>query len=164
MKTQKLLLTLFAFLIISWPSYSLAQRGCCSWHGGVAGCDTSTGSQICGDGSLSPTCGCTYIPPKPVSKPTPAPAPAATTSAISKLIDSSKDTTDYKSRSEALQSGIDSDKILMQKMQSSIDDKDSQISELKKSVEDQQVWLWIIGIALLCYAIGFYNKKFTKNE
>lgn len=34
------------------------RRGCCSWHGGVCGCDEKTGRAICCDGSLSPTCAC----------------------------------------------------------------------------------------------------------
>lgn len=37
-----------------------AQSGCCSWHGGVAGC-SSGGRQICNDGTLSPSCTC-YTP------------------------------------------------------------------------------------------------------
>ncbi len=36
----------------------LARSGCCSHHGGVAGCDTATGHALCGDGSDSPSCGC----------------------------------------------------------------------------------------------------------
>jgi hypothetical protein len=35
-----------------------ARSGCCSHHGGVAGCDTATGHQECNDGTDSPTCGC----------------------------------------------------------------------------------------------------------
>lgn len=35
-----------------------ARRGCCSHHGGVAGCN-SNGRQICNDGTLSPSCTCT---------------------------------------------------------------------------------------------------------
>jgi len=35
-----------------------ARSGCCSHHGGVAGCDSATGHQACNDGSDSPTCGC----------------------------------------------------------------------------------------------------------
>ena len=35
-----------------------ARRGCCSRHGGVAGCNAN-GRQICNDGTLSPTCTCT---------------------------------------------------------------------------------------------------------
>lgn len=58
MKTQKLFLTLFAFLIISWPSYSFATSGCCSHHGGVCGCDSSVGRQTCCDGTYSPSCTC----------------------------------------------------------------------------------------------------------
>lgn len=34
----------------------MAQRGCCSHHGGVVGC--SGGKQLCADGSLSPSCTC----------------------------------------------------------------------------------------------------------
>ena len=34
----------------------LAQRGCCSWHGGVCSCNG--GRVVCCDGKLSPTCGC----------------------------------------------------------------------------------------------------------
>lgn len=35
-----------------------ARSGCCSHHGGVAGCDTATDHQACRDGSDSPTCLC----------------------------------------------------------------------------------------------------------
>lgn len=34
------------------------QRGCCSWHGGVCGCDRATGRIKCCDGQLSPSCLC----------------------------------------------------------------------------------------------------------
>lgn len=34
----------------------LAQRGCCSHHGGVCGC--SGGQDVCCDGDKSPSCGC----------------------------------------------------------------------------------------------------------
>lgn len=37
-----------------------AARGCCSHHGGVSGC-SSSGRQICNDGTLSPTCTCTPV-------------------------------------------------------------------------------------------------------
>jgi len=49
------------FLIVSvvlFPLAADARRGCCSHHGGVAGC-SSSGRQICADGTLSPTCTCT---------------------------------------------------------------------------------------------------------
>ena len=36
----------------------MARRGCCSWHGGVCGCDEATDRIICCDGTLSPTCRC----------------------------------------------------------------------------------------------------------
>jgi hypothetical protein len=35
-----------------------ARSGCCSYHGGVCGCDQSSDRIICCDGSLSPTCTC----------------------------------------------------------------------------------------------------------
>ena len=42
-------------------------QGCCSWHGGVAGC--SGGRSLCADGTLSPSCTCS-------SPPTPPPQPS----------------------------------------------------------------------------------------
>jgi hypothetical protein len=54
--------------LIMSPTVSLAQaasenkdqtpqrRGCCSWHGGVCGCEN--GHAVCCDGTLSPSCGC----------------------------------------------------------------------------------------------------------
>lgn len=35
---------------------AVAQRGCCSWHGGVCGC--SWGRIVCCDGQYSPSCTC----------------------------------------------------------------------------------------------------------
>ena len=53
---------MFAVLIIIFvPTKVLAGRGCCSHHGGVAGCN-SYGRQVCADGTLSPSCTC--APPK----------------------------------------------------------------------------------------------------
>ena len=37
---------------------TFGQRGCCSWHGGIAGCDRNVGRIVCNDGTYSPTCGC----------------------------------------------------------------------------------------------------------
>ena len=34
----------------------IQRRGCCSWHGGVAGC--SSGRIVCSDGTYSPSCTC----------------------------------------------------------------------------------------------------------
>ena len=53
----KKILICFLLLII-FPMNVYAERGCCSHHGGVAGCSES-GRQICNDGTLSPTCTCT---------------------------------------------------------------------------------------------------------
>ena len=36
----------------------IARSGCCSHHGGVCGCDSSTDRIICCDGTLSPSCKC----------------------------------------------------------------------------------------------------------
>lgn len=54
MKKKLLFLIL---VIILFPTIVNAKRGCCSHHGGVAGC-SSDGRQICRDGTLSPTCTC----------------------------------------------------------------------------------------------------------
>ena len=39
-------------------AFLIAKSGCCSHHGGVAGCDNASGRQRCRDGSLSPSCMC----------------------------------------------------------------------------------------------------------
>lgn len=51
---------LFYMIVVSvfiMPIMVNARRGCCSHHGGVAGC-SSSGRQICADRTLSPTCTC----------------------------------------------------------------------------------------------------------
>jgi hypothetical protein len=72
---MKLLMMVFAFLIcctsfaeelqyncsdqpdvLTLSKDQVAQRGCCSHHGGVCGCDNH--SVVCCDNSHSPTCGC----------------------------------------------------------------------------------------------------------
>lgn len=45
------------FLLLTFTQ-SYAKSGCCSHHGGVAGCDSNTGYQLCRDGSDSPSCLC----------------------------------------------------------------------------------------------------------
>lgn len=54
MKNIKILL----LIILLMPIVVYAQRGCCSSHGGEAGC-ASDGRRICADGTISPTCTCT---------------------------------------------------------------------------------------------------------
>ncbi len=49
------ILILIIFLV---PINVNAQKGCCSWHGGVVGC-SEDGRQMCADGTLSPSCTCT---------------------------------------------------------------------------------------------------------
>ncbi|HHT9146901.1 MAG: hypothetical protein Q7J31_15660 [Syntrophales bacterium] len=40
---------------VRWPIW-MERSGCCSWHGGVCGCQN--GRALCCDGTLSPSCGC----------------------------------------------------------------------------------------------------------
>lgn len=48
----------FLVMFILCMSDVTAQKGCCSHHGGEAGC-TPNGRTVCADGSLSPSCTCT---------------------------------------------------------------------------------------------------------
>jgi hypothetical protein len=74
-----LLFSIIAILAIFFmSSNALARSGCCSWHDGVCGCDTSVGRQVCCDGTYSPTCTCTYYPQKQYYSPTPTPRPTST--------------------------------------------------------------------------------------
>lgn len=66
MKRRLLIIVLLLMLFI--PTIAEAQRGCCSWHGGVYGCSKS-GRTVCNDGTLSPTCTC-YYPKKKTKKKT----------------------------------------------------------------------------------------------
>ena len=52
----KLFFVVFTFVLLLSPMSIKAQQGCCSWHGGVAGC--SNGRTLCADGTLSPSCTC----------------------------------------------------------------------------------------------------------
>lgn len=54
---KKIKIMVIICILLFNPSKIEAKRGCCSHHGGVAGCD-ETGKQICMDGSLSPSCTC----------------------------------------------------------------------------------------------------------
>lgn len=59
---KKTIFLICFFFIIAFISHPVqAKSGCCSHHGGVAGCNSS-GRTICRDGTLSPSCTCT--PPK----------------------------------------------------------------------------------------------------
>lgn len=57
-KMLRLFSIVLAILIFFVTTPILAQRGCCSWHGGVSGCDSNTGKLLCSDGTDSPTCAC----------------------------------------------------------------------------------------------------------
>jgi hypothetical protein len=37
------------------------HRGCCSWHGGIWGCDRLSDRVVCEDGRYSPTCRCDVL-------------------------------------------------------------------------------------------------------
>lgn len=145
MKTQKLFLTLIAFIIISWPSFSLATSGCCSHHGGVCGCNTSTGSQSCCDGTDSPSCGCAYNPPVTKKQSSPSLSSLTQTCNYSDLT--------------SLQSQLTSAKNDSQSCAKSSSAKDLTIKNLNETINSQSGWLWIMGIALAGYMIAFYNKK-----
>ena len=57
---KKVVFLIIINLFILNPIIVYAQRGCCSHHGGVSGCN-SYGRHICNDGTLSPTCTCTPV-------------------------------------------------------------------------------------------------------
>ena len=40
----------------------IAKSGCCSWHGGVCGCNSYGGVECC-DGTTSPSCTCNSLAP-----------------------------------------------------------------------------------------------------
>lgn len=58
MDLKKFLVILFILFYTFFPINIKAVKGCCSSHGGTSGC-TANGRQICGDGTLSPSCTCT---------------------------------------------------------------------------------------------------------
>lgn len=55
---MKKFVLMFIIVLLVLPIKVSAQRGCCSHHGGVAGC-SQNGRQVCNDGTLSPSCTCT---------------------------------------------------------------------------------------------------------
>lgn len=59
---------LFVLLSLFITTKILAQQGCCSYHGGVSGCDSSVGRKVCNDGTYSPTCVC-YREPQVIQPP-----------------------------------------------------------------------------------------------
>ena len=160
MKTQKLLVAFLALLIISWPSFSLAHSGCCSYHGGVCGCGCCDGSSLSatcapyypGCGSSEPSYSDPTIDDQSVdySEPTIPDeyVPSTTQIAIPNKPDCS-----------FLQFQLDNANTSMKTDSKAISDDLSTISDLKKTIENQNTWLWIIGIALVGYMIAFYTKK-----
>lgn len=57
---KRICLFIITFFLITVTVQTEAHRGCCSWHGGVVGCDSNTGHQLCADGTDSPSCMCGY--------------------------------------------------------------------------------------------------------
>src|SRR6056297_596581 len=92
---SRILLALLAIVSILYflPTDLLARRGyqgCCSHHGGVAYCDSSTGRIVCNDGTYSPTCRCyvenepnTYTPRETPSTKSPSYTPSTNTNTAS---------------------------------------------------------------------------------
>lgn len=58
MKKYFLYIILSLIIIFTDNNIVFGKSGCCSHHGGVAGCNSS-GRQVCRDGTLSPSCTCT---------------------------------------------------------------------------------------------------------
>jgi len=54
--SRRLLASFIVVLLWRLTTLAFAGQGCCSTHGGVAGC--ASGKAQCQDGTLSPTCGC----------------------------------------------------------------------------------------------------------
>ena len=93
---KSLLVPLFVFILIfCLYSSALATRGCCSHHGGVSYCDSSTGRYVCADGTYSPSCTCwknqyTSVSPtdtlfptiEPTEEPTATPTPTPITTVL----------------------------------------------------------------------------------
>ena len=55
---MKKIFFLVLIMLVLLPVSVYAQRGCCSSHSGVCGCN-KYGTQVCCNGDLSPTCTCT---------------------------------------------------------------------------------------------------------
>jgi len=49
---------LLVFAMGMFVNDTLARSGCCSHHGGVCGCNNTTGMIRCCDGTDSPSCTC----------------------------------------------------------------------------------------------------------
>src|SRR5258708_33650241 len=60
MTTKQLAISLFVLALWLYGNPTFAAQGCCSTHGGVAGC--AGPRLLCKDGTLSPTCSCQDAP------------------------------------------------------------------------------------------------------
>lgn len=61
---KKLTHILVASIVTTWlvNKTVYAERGCCSWNGGVSHCDSSVGMVVCNNGFYSPSCVCYKSP------------------------------------------------------------------------------------------------------
>lgn len=151
MNPRKLLVAVIALLIISWPSFSDAGQGCCSYHGGQSYCDTSVGRWVCSDGTYSPSCGCSYIPKKTT--------PSASLSTMS-IAD--QDRENYFACSKSLSTCEKN----LEELFDTIVEKDSVIStkthkiyELEESNESKSTWMFWLGLGFAVSSIAYLNKK-----
>lgn len=57
-KIKQIIVIVSLLLLFAPFAESYAKTGCCSRHGGVAGCNTASGNLQCKDGTVSPSCAC----------------------------------------------------------------------------------------------------------
>jgi hypothetical protein len=142
------LLFLFAGLI-SWPTFSEAGQGCCSWHGGQSYCDTSVGRWVCSDGTYSPSCGCTFIPPKATTKTQPPAKKVVATPTEPKEDPKQKEIDDLKKQNSDLNSKLK-------------EAEDHFIDSYQHSKDlDKSIVIWITSLLIL-FASLYYNA--TENN
>lgn len=151
MKKIILSVLIIAIAVIVFSHNSLAERGCCSWHGGVCGCDSSVGRQLCCDGSLSPSCGCAYNPPKPKVVTQPTPTKTVTTQ-------STNSEPDYKKMYESSKSDLETCKNDSSKKDNTISENNKQITKLKNDATNSSDWNYILGFLLIIAIVKILYK------
>jgi hypothetical protein len=151
MNPRKLLVAVIALLMISWPSYSDAGQGCCSYHGGQSYCDTSVGRWVCDDGTYSPSCGCSYIPKKTTS-------PVS----LSTMSIADQDKENYFACSKSLstcEKNIKEQLDTISEKDSIISTKTHKIYELEESNERKSNWIFWLIVALGFSVVAHINRK-----
>lgn len=81
------------FFMLIFCQAAFATAGCCSHHGGVKGCNTSTNYQLCKDGTTSPSCLCTGGTTQTKPKTTKPASTTSTNSATTSSAPTSSETT-----------------------------------------------------------------------